>query len=303
MRESWVRRAHGGVVASISPKAPAPAKRGFSGNARSQITLHDPPKRVAPDASAAMLIGMSSLEPGSAGIFATTRWTLVAASAETQAPGSREALAQLCQAYWKPLFCYVQHRLRDAGASQDVVQEFFLHLLERKLIARADPERGRFRSYLLTCLQNFLTSTHRKAQAQKRGGAVDFVSYELALDVAATGQGSPEESYDSAWAEELFDRSVARLQAEAKARGRERIFAELKDLLAGESEPLAAVAKRVGLTHAGLKTALKRMRTRFRLVLREEVAATVGSDDEVDDELRHLLYLLARRAPAAPKET
>lgn len=233
------------------------------------------------------------------GVFATTRWTLVAASAETHAPGSREALAQLCKTYWKPLYCYVQHRVRDPNAAQDHVQEFFLHLLENKLIARADPERGRFRSYLLTCLQNFLHSDRRRAQAQKRGGAVSFVSYDLAYDVASDESISPEESFDSAWAAELFDRAVARLRAEAAARGRERIFLELQGALAGDSEPLATLAERVGLLLPTLKTALNRMRVRFREVLREEVVNTVGSDDEVDDELRHLLSLLARRVPAA----
>ncbi|MBS0660787.1 MAG: sigma-70 family RNA polymerase sigma factor [Verrucomicrobia bacterium] len=233
------------------------------------------------------------------GVFATTRWTLVAASAETQEPGSREALAQLCRTYWKPLYCYVQHRVRDPIAAQDLVQEFFLHLLEHKLIARADPERGRFRSYLLTCLQNFLRSDRRRAQAQKRGGAVAFVSYEQAFGVAAEEHITPEESYDAAWAAELFDRALARLRAEAAARGRERIFLELQGALAGEAEPLAVLAERVGLLLPTLKTALNRMRTRFREVLREEVVNTVGSDDEVDDELRHLLSLLARRAPVA----
>jgi len=158
-------------------------------------------------------------------IFATTQWTVVLASAESQAPGASAALTHLCQTYWKPLFGYVRQRGYPVHEAQDLVQDFFVYLLEKRVLAHADRTRGRFRTFLLTCLQNFLTSAYRHANTQRRGGDVEVVPLDSQaideMERASTRAGSdPVEAFDAAWAQAVFDRAIARLRTEADDRGR-----------------------------------------------------------------------------------
>ena len=235
-------------------------------------------------------------------IFATTQWTVVLASAESQGPGSGEALTRLCQTYWKPLFGYVRQRGYSIHEAQDLVQDFFVHLLEKRVLAHADRTRGRFRTFLLTCLQNFLTSAYRQAHSQRRGGDVEVVPLDIRaveeMECANLRPGSdPVEAFDAAWAQAVFDRALARLRSEADDRGRRDLLENLQAFLTGESpdnevEKCAAVAARLGVSLSMVKTAISRLRQRFRALLREEVAVTVAVPDEVDAELQHLRRML-----------
>jgi RNA polymerase sigma factor (sigma-70 family) len=235
-------------------------------------------------------------------IFATTQWTVVLASAESQAPGASAALTHLCQTYWKPLFGYVRQRGYPVHEAQDLVQDFFVYLLEKRVLAHADRTRGRFRTFLLTCLQNFLTSAYRHANTQRRGGDVEVVPLDSQaideMERASTRAGSdPVEAFDAAWAQAVFDRAIARLRTEADDRGRRDLLENLSAFLTGESpdremEKCAAVASRLGVSLSMVKTAISRLRQRFRALLREEVAATVAAPDEVDEELQHLRRML-----------
>ena len=224
------------------------------------------------------------------------------ASAESQAPGSAAALTHLCQTYWKPLFGYVRRRGYSVHEAQDAVQDFFVFVLEKRVLAHADRARGRFRTFLLTCLQNFLNSAYRHAHTQRRGGDVTVVPLDSQaieeMERANRREGSdPVEAFDAAWAQAVFDRALARLRAEADDRGRRDLLENLQAFLTGdppnrEPEKCAAVAARLGASVSMVKTAISRLRQRFRALLREEVAVTVAAPDEVDEELQHLRRML-----------
>ncbi len=237
-------------------------------------------------------------------LFVTTCWTLVLASAQTEASGANDALSELCRLYWSPLYIFVRRRGYDVHRAQDLVQGFFLHLLENRVISMADRERGRFRTFLLSCLRNFLAKDYERANAQKRGGAVEIVPLDAhAVEEferqAGQAEWEPEEAYDLAWALAVLERARLRLHEEADQKGRAEVFAELRRFLPGATpEPadgaLAAAASRLGLGLATLKSAVHRMRLRFRALMREEVARTVEMPDEVDEELRYLRSILGR---------
>ena len=241
--------------------------------------------------------------PG-AGSFATTRWTVVLTAAETRAPGAEAALAVLCERYWAPLYGFIRRTGRGAEEAQDLVQAFFLHLLENRVVAGADRRRGRFRTYLLGCLTNFLAKDHRRSTALKRGGAFHFVPLDEEPSdghgsFAAPADWSPERAFDVGWAEAVVARALKVLRDEAAARGKERWFTELREFLsgeerAGEAEPESyrEIAGRLGIPEATLKTTIRRLRLRFREIVRAEVARTVDSPEDVDAELRHLREML-----------
>ncbi len=237
------------------------------------------------------------------GIFATTRWTLVLASAETQTPGSREALAELCQTYWRPLYCYVRGRGVDLHQAQDQVQGFFLHLLEDRVISRADRRRGRFRTFLLSCLRNYLSHEYRRATAQKRGGGLELIALDsLAVEeyerAAPAVEWEPERAFDAEWALAVISRARSRLREESAARGKAKLFDDLARYLPGENadapeESWTDAAANLGVAEAALKSAVWRLRERFRECMREEIARTVEEPDEVDGELQYLREVLA----------
>jgi RNA polymerase sigma factor (sigma-70 family) len=227
--------------------------------------------------------------------FASTRWSIVLAAGRTERPDSRQALAELCQSYWYPLYAYVRRRSNDPHEAQDLIQEFFSRLLERNALAVANPERGRFRAFLLTSLRHFLNDQWHKSQTIKRGGgqgriSLDFQSAKSMYAIEPTDEQTPERLYDRRWAITLLDLVMTRLSDEFARSGKERHFEQLKTFLGRgrTGTSYAKVARELGISEGAAMVAAHRLRRRYRDLLRAEIAQTVASPAEVDDEIRTL---------------
>lgn len=242
--------------------------------------------------------------------FAPTHWSVVLAAGESQsAPeAARSALAQLCQTYWPPLYTFVRSRGYAVHDAQDLTQSFFAYLIEHKLYARVDREKGKFRSFLLASLKNLLADAHDRAQTLKRGGGLDFLplneeQVEKAESLFQTHGGaeeSPNEDrvYERSWAETLVAGALARLAAEYMAEGKGELFANLRIFLSGGADPLPTyteLAARLATPASTLRSDVTRLRARYREALRVEVRSTVERESEVEDELRELLRVLTCR--------
>jgi RNA polymerase sigma-70 factor (ECF subfamily) len=235
--------------------------------------------------------------PGSADgrQFATTRWSLVAAAGQGPSPESREALAALCQAYWYPLYAYARRRLPSAHDAQDQTQAFFAELLEKDYLQAADPRRGKFRSFLLTAFKHFLSRQRERAGAQKRGGgrslvSLDFRDGERRYGLEPADPATPETVYERRWALAILEQALARLRQEMTDAGKGKQFECLKGALEGEGplETHAQIAGQLGLSEQAVKVAAHRLRRRYQELLRAEIAQTVTTPEEVEDELRDL---------------
>lgn len=212
---------------------------------------------------------------------------------------SRVALETLCQTYWVPLYGYARRRTSDVSEAHDLTQAFFAELLEKNFVAAADPDRGRFRAFLLTSFRNFLSKQWDKRRALKRGGGRHQVTFDFNRIDSATGDEpatmlTAEQIYDRDWALTLLQCIMERLRQEFVSTGREHHFEELKPFLAGAPTGLTweIVAGRMGVTEASAKMAGSRMRKRYRELLREEISQTVNGPEEVDDEIRKLFVTL-----------
>lgn len=246
--------------------------------------------------------GAASTEVGGrAGAFVTTHWSVVLAAGRSDTTRAQSALATLCQAYWYPLYAYVRRRGHNPHDAQDLTQEFFARLLEHNWLARASHERGRFRTFLLSALSHFLANEWDKAHAQKRGGAVQLVP--LQLDTAETRYGAeppdsvtPEQCYERRWALALLERVLTRLGDEYRSQQKAELFEALKPCLAGErqTQPYASVATKLGMSEGAVKVAVHRLRHSYREILKDEIAQTVSRPEEVEEEMRYLLTVLAR---------
>ena len=221
------------------------------------------------------------------------------AAGQAASPQSAAALARLCEIYWYPLYAFVRRQGHNRDDAQDLTQEFFARFLEKEYIGLADPARGRFRSFLLACLKNFLAERHRYMERLKRGGGQTLVSWDAATAeeryvAEPKDEATPESIYEKRWALTLLEAALSRLGQELAAAGKERVFAELKAHLWGErdAESYAVIAERLGMTEGALKVASHRLRQRYRDVLREEVAHTVAKPGEIDEELRHLIAVV-----------
>lgn len=232
--------------------------------------------------------------------FVSTRWSIVLAAGQVSTPGSQQALAALCRDYWYPLYAYVRRRVNDAHEAQDLVQEFFARLLEKNVIAVADPERGRFRSFLLASLRNFLSHEWAKAGAAKRGGRLDSLPLDLDCGEARylrelADNLTPEQLFERRWAETLLDRVTTQLRDEFVRAGRKNHFERLKAFLTGRNPhtSYAEAAASLGITEGAAMVAAHRMRRRFRELLMAEIAQTLASPQDVDDEINGLFAALA----------
>ena len=227
---------------------------------------------------------------------------MVLSAQDKESPRCAEALEALCRAYWYPLYAYVRrqgHRPHDA---QDLTQEFFARVLEHQWLGRADQAKGRFRTFLLTAMERFLANEWDKARRLKRGGGRACVS--LQLDTAETRYGvepaddrTPEQAFEHRWALTLLEGVVERLEAEFCAEGQTELFVALKPCLVGDcaSQPYAELAAALGMNQGAVKVAVHRLRQRYRELLRAEIANTVASLADVDEEMRHLFNVLAKR--------
>lgn len=234
--------------------------------------------------------------------FATTRWTLVLAAGRGEIGGQagQQALEQLCQTYWYPLYAYVRRRGFTPEDAEDLTQEFFRVLLAQDSLRMADREKGRFRSFLLAALKNFLANEWDRAHAQKRGGGLAKVSIDTSLaEQRFLGEpfveSAPEKIYDRGWALALLSRTMSRLREEFSMAGKLADFEHLKGCLTAERGELAyaRLAAEAGMSEGAARVAVHRLRRRFREVFRGEIAHTVASPAEVDDELRYLMQVLA----------
>lgn len=232
------------------------------------------------------------------GVFATTHWSVVLRAGREDASAKTEALNRLCQVYWHPLYVYARRQGKSPHDAQDLVQGFFAHFLQRQGFDRADPHRGRFRSFLLASFNHYVAHEWEKARARKRGGGAEIVP--LAFDTAEAhyvpaDAESPDKAFDRQWALALLDLVLGRLRAEHVESGKEHVFLVLREtLLGGRSEiPYRDLATRLGMSEGAVKVAAHRLRQRYRLLLRQEIANTVENSDQVEEELRHLFAALA----------
>jgi len=232
--------------------------------------------------------------------FNPTDWKVVMAAGSNDPCHGSAALEQICQTYWYPLYAYVRRRGYSPEDAQDLTQEFFRRFLESNSVSHARQERGRFRSFLLTSMQNFLADQWERGQAKKRGGgkkilAWDDLSPELRYKAEAQPGVAPERVYDERWAATVFEEALNRLRTRFVASGKSRQFEELKSFMSrepadGEYESIAA---RLGTTADAVAVAVHRLRKRYGELVREEIASTVSNPADIEDEMRHLLSLIA----------
>lgn len=255
-------------------------------------------------------LGMpSSLEPPTphhppptpgAGAFKTTQWSLVLSADGSPGSASFRALEKLCQTYWFPVYTFVRRQAKSPEDAQDLTQEFFSRFLAKGGFSKADRERGRFRSFLLTSVKHFLTEDWRKANRQKRGGgqpALPIVGNEAESRYSAEplDELSPDKVFDRRWAEALLERVMARLRLDYEMTGRAAVYQQLQQFLWGRDSDVsyAEMGERLGMNEGAVKVAVHRLRQRFREQLHAEVAETVESETDVDAEIRHLLGMFA----------
>jgi RNA polymerase sigma factor (sigma-70 family) len=232
--------------------------------------------------------------------FPTTRWTLVVAAADPQRKDARSALVSLCEGYWYPLYAFLRRRGYPADQAQDLTQEFFIRVLEGRYLDRADPEKGRFRSFILTSLKFFVADEEDRHRAHKRGGGVlvplEFSSGEERYQREPAHDETPEWIFERRWALSMLDRVVEKLRNEFVRHGRPEHFERLKVFLLGQSDaPYAALAREMNTSEGALKVAIHRLRRRYREIFREEIADTVADPAEVESELRFLAAVLTRK--------
>jgi RNA polymerase sigma factor (sigma-70 family) len=220
---------------------------------------------------------------------------VLAAGADATSTGAPEALAALCETYWYPLYAFLRSRGHSASDAEDLTQAFFARLLEKHTLRHADPDRGRFRSFLLTSLTHFAANEHDKEAARKRGGGIPALSLEFEnaegrFQLEPATDETPEKVFDRRWALTLLDCVLTRLKTEMVRTGRESQFERLETYLMGDRPQLsyAQSASALGMSEGAIKVAVHRLRRRFRDLIRDEIAQTVSSPEEVEDELEHL---------------
>jgi RNA polymerase sigma-70 factor (ECF subfamily) len=232
--------------------------------------------------------------------FTTTHWSVVLAAGVGNSARGEAALEQLCKAYWYPLYAHVRRRGYGVEDAQDLTQEFFARILEKKSIANADQEKGRFRSFLLGALKHFLADAKDRAQTLKRGGGqiiipLDPLQAEKKLREEPAVQLSPDILFDRQWALAVLERATAVLREEYRTAGNSAVFEQLKFYLTAEKADTsyAEVAARLDLSESAVKSAIYRLRQRYYARVREEVAQTVSDSEELEGELRHLMCVFS----------
>ena len=249
---------------------------------------------------------MAVIESGSSAparpqpVFATTRWSVVLEAGHGDTSQAHDALAHLCQTYWYPLYAYARRRGQSPHDAQDLTQEFFARLLQGNWVAQADRQRGRFRTFLLSAMQHFMANEWNKAHARKRGGTQPILS----LDDDAAEQryllepaekNTPETLFERGWALSLLNDVLRRLENEYQRDGKTAWMEAMHPALTADRDGIAYadIAQKLGMTETAARVAVHRLRQRYRRLIHSEVAHTVASPEEVDEELRHLFQVLA----------
>jgi DNA-directed RNA polymerase specialized sigma24 family protein len=243
-----------------------------------------------------------TLQEGGAS-FATTHWSVVAQSALTDAPGAADALARLCEMYWPPIYSFIRRRGYPPPDAQDLTQSFFAFFLRTKAYACTDGLNGKFRSFLLASVKNFLADNWDCNQAIRRGGGYQFIpldaeTAETFYDATSASDSTAERLFDLRWAKRLSASALNSLRQELQAEGKLDLFQQLKNFLTGGSviPSYDEVSIRTGLPRATVKTHVHRLRLRYRDIVRREIARTVSAPREIDEELRYLCNILAGTA-------
>jgi len=236
-----------------------------------------------------------------AGGFQTTHWSLVLRAGHREDRDADAALAALCQRYWFPLYAYVRRRVADVHEAQDLTQAFFARLLEKQCLAVADPQRGKFRCFLLASLKHFLANEWKRGHARKRGGGVrplrlDLEVGESRVSLEPVDDVTPERLFERQWVLTLLDVVMRRLQDEYESSGKAKQFEQLKEALTSDRQrlPYAALAAELKMSEEAARQAASRLRKRYRELLREEVSQTLAEPEDVDDEIRSLFEVLGR---------
>ena len=241
---------------------------------------------------------MSGMEPAP-DLFVTTRWSVVLRAGRSDTTRAQAALADLCQAYWYPLYAYARRRGCSPHDAEDATQGFFARLLKLHSLAGVEREKGRFRAFLLASMKHYLADEHDRASAQKRDRALT-----ISLDAQAAEERyrfepadpvTPEQLFERRWALTLLETVMQRLSSEYEDSGRAALFAALRFAITGDKNtvPYAELAKDLGMTGEAVRVAVHRLRRRYRQVLREEIAHTVAEESEVADELNSLRRILS----------
>jgi RNA polymerase sigma-70 factor (ECF subfamily) len=232
--------------------------------------------------------------------FATTQWSMVLLAGRNDTDRAREALAKLCKTYWYPLYAFARRQGNAPPDAQDLTQAFFARLLERRDLAAADPQRGRFRAFILTAMKHFLASEWQRARTQKRGGggeviSLDWAAAEQRFDLEPAAGLPPDRAFDRQWAVALLDAVMERLQAEYRGEGEVAKFVLLKSALTGNrtEQPYAELAACLDSTEGAVKVMVHRLRKRYRALLQSEIAETVATPAEAEEEMRYLIQCLS----------
>ncbi len=236
-------------------------------------------------------------------VFSTTHWSVVLAVQDADPAHAQAALEELCHAYWHPLYSYLRRHGYPPPDAEDLIQGFFEELLELHALDKADPERGRFRAFLIGCLKKFVARQHQRAGREKRGGGQATLSLDIPDaehrygDLLATDEDTPDQLYERQWAATLLRTVLVMLRAEAVARGQGDLFDHLQSMLTGErpSTSYTDLAARLCLGESAIKMAALRLRERYAVLFRAEITRTVDRPEEVDEEIAHLFQVLSRQ--------
>ncbi len=258
---------------------------------------------ILSEAHATGMFGRESSDfPSAVGqpLFATTHWSVVLAAANEETPEAAAALERLCRTYWYPLYAFVRREGYSPADAQDLTQEFFARLLARHALTQVAPEKGRFRSFLLAAMRHCLSDQRGRARTVTRGGRATILSLDAqeAEDryrLEPVERMDAEKLYERRWAMTLVEQALARLREESAAAGKGELFERLRRFVAGESDATwGEAAADLGLTEGAMKAAVHRLRERYRVLLRDEVAHTVAEPKEIETEARYLLVVLSR---------
>jgi RNA polymerase sigma-70 factor (ECF subfamily) len=224
---------------------------------------------------------------------------MVLAARDRDSPEAKQALGQLCESYWYPLYAFIRRSGHNSEDARDLTQEFFARLLEKDFLADVDREKGKFRSFLLAACKHFLANERDRALAQKRGGGRTVLSFDA--EAAESRYRSepqhtltPERLFERRWVIVLLQTVLNRLRTEQERAGKRELFEQLKGFLAGDRGPArySSVAEALGTTEGALKVAVHRLRNHYRVILREEISRTVNDPAEVEAEIRNLFVAL-----------
>lgn len=237
--------------------------------------------------------------PPPKGWFTTTHWSVVLNAGDSGSPQAGAALDNLCRNYWYPLYAYVRRRGHDAETARDLTQEFFAQLLSKRLLAGVDPTKGRFRSWLLGVMNHFLAHEWARVHAQKRGAgqpafSLDDIDAEQRYRLEPANEATPETIFDRRWAFTVLDQAAARLRREYEVAGKTDFYSSLKGFVSADGAPVSyeEAARHLGLSQSAVKSSIHRLRQRYQELIRDEIAQTVTSVTEIDEEIRYLLAVI-----------